>query len=596
MPFATDVDNKWAIPSCTGGNCLRSHVNKTETLNALVMLTKAGIQSSQIMVGVSSYGRSFRMQDENCSGPFCTFAGGRGQSQAYKGRCTGTGGYISNAELNEIIGNHGSFSIVKSFVDSTSNSNILMYGNPGAVDWVAYMDGDTKADRINWIKQQNFGGFSDWAIDLESFTGADVNPNTDDDDDGDDFADLGEPDDSLVSCDTNPGDLQSIANNLDNLTERCAALYTLDVLSNMIDESLKLFDENNKNYDRQFGYYSTWVKDNIDPKLDNFTDFVKGEGNPFFKCTWKAGKRTGSGPCTDIPHYWDEEATFEVDYELVDEDGFHAAVSDKLGIDKDWIAFGNRDKDYECRTTVNEATQRRPGMGNTGAPPPCSRYYMKRHNVPIKADDSKINIPSPKEMITSILPNITVLKDTMVTTSALVSLGIYDDTPNGDNVMDAIVGYSLPVLQLAESVDSMKTVKDIGEKAHDEARRTLILSIISYILMALPFVGEAIGPVVGSATALARIALLVSQAGTVAVTIADIIKDPTSAPFEILGLILSSGFSGGGARLTRQDALGKSAKARLLMKEDDLQKFSQSFRDKDALVQKISKKPAVCKV
>lgn len=593
MLFAADVDNKWAIPSCTGGNCLRSHVNKTETLNALVMLTKAGVQSSQIMVGVSSYGRSFRMQDENCSGPFCTFAGGRGQSQAYKGRCTGTGGYIANAELNEIIGNHGGFSIVKSFVDSTSNSNILMYGNPGAVDWVAYMDGDTKADRVNWIKQQNFGGFSDWAIDLESFTGDDTNPGTDDDDEPD-FADLSDDDDSATTCGTNPGSLQSISDSLDNLSRRCASLFTLDVLATMIDDSLVLFDENNKDYDTKFGYYEKWVKENIDAKLDNFTEFGRGEGNQFFKCNWKAGKRTGSGPCTAVPHFWDEETTFEVDFELVDENGFYAAASDKLGIDRDWIAFGNRDKDYECRSTVNEATQRRPGMGNTGAPPPCSRYYMKRHNVPIKADDSKIKIPSPKEMIVNILPNITSLRETMVTTSALVNLGIYDDTQDETDVMDAVVGYSMPVLQLSESVDSMKTVKDIGERAHDEDKRNLIMKIISYVLMALPFVGEAIGSVVGSATALARIAMIVTQVGTAATTIADIIEDSDSAPYAILGLILSSG-PGGGGRLTRQDALGRSAAARRLMKEGDLSKFTDSFKAKDALVKKISQKPTTCK-
>jgi chitinase len=31
-----DAGNKWSNPGCPGGNCLRSHVNKTETLNALV--------------------------------------------------------------------------------------------------------------------------------------------------------------------------------------------------------------------------------------------------------------------------------------------------------------------------------------------------------------------------------------------------------------------------------------------------------------------------------------------------------------------------------------------------------------------------------
>lgn len=106
------MDHKWAIPSCEGGNCLRSHVNKTETDNALAMLTKVGVKSKQIVVGVTSYGRSFRMADQNCSGPFCTFLGGKSDSRAYEARCTQTAGYISNAEITEIINNHGNYSIV----------------------------------------------------------------------------------------------------------------------------------------------------------------------------------------------------------------------------------------------------------------------------------------------------------------------------------------------------------------------------------------------------------------------------------------------------------------------------------------------------
>lgn len=101
------------------------------------------------------------------------------------------------------------------------------------------------------------------------------------------------------------------------------------------------------------------------------------------------------------------------------------------------------------------------------------------------------------------------------------------------------------------------------------------------------------GPLVGSATALARIALLVSEAGNVAVTIADIAKDPTFAPFAMLGLIV--GAAGGGGKLSRTESLGEASKARRLMKAADLAKFPQRFRYRDALMQKISKK-SMCKV
>ncbi|OAA53155.1 chitinase 18-8 [Cordyceps fumosorosea ARSEF 2679] len=587
-----DVGNKWAVPGCDGGNCLRSHVNKTETINALAMLTKAGVHSNQVLVGVSSYGRSFRMKDEHCSGPFCTFLGARGHSQAYEGRCTGTGGYISNAEIGEIIGKQQNYSVVQSFVDKDSGSNIAMYGEPGAVDWVAYMDGDMKTDRIDWIKQQNFRGFSDWAIDLESFTGDEDNSGDDgtydpDDDDWDwDF-------DGDTACNDSPGSLQSIAHGIDGMKKKCASLYTLKALSGMIDESFELFGKNNKGYDEQFGHYATWVKENIDPKLDSFMAFGKGDGNEFFTCTWKVGRRVGSGPCRGMPHYWEEESTFTVEYKLSDEDGFYKAASEKLGIDKDWIAIGNRDKDYDCRTNVNEATQGRPGRGS-GISPPCSKIFRRRMNVPVKAADDKIKVGNPKEMLSNIMPNIAALKDTLTSTYATVGLGIYDDTQDRADVMDAVVGYSLPVLQLSESVDSMKTIKGIGEKANADKKRNLILSIITYVLMALPFVGEAVGPLVGSATAVARIAVLVTEVGTVATTIADIVADKDSAPFAILGLILGSGLGGEG-RLSRQEGLSKASAARRALSADDLAKYTDSFKEKDALIQKISRKGSCSK-
>jgi GH18 family chitinase len=52
-----DYGNKWTTPGCPSGNCLRSHVNETETKDALAMITKAGVPSGKIVVGVSSYGR-----------------------------------------------------------------------------------------------------------------------------------------------------------------------------------------------------------------------------------------------------------------------------------------------------------------------------------------------------------------------------------------------------------------------------------------------------------------------------------------------------------------------------------------------------------
>jgi chitinase len=61
-----DYTNKYATPGCPLyseglGNCLRSHINLTETMNTLSMITKAGIPSNMIAIGISTYSRSFQM-------------------------------------------------------------------------------------------------------------------------------------------------------------------------------------------------------------------------------------------------------------------------------------------------------------------------------------------------------------------------------------------------------------------------------------------------------------------------------------------------------------------------------------------------------
>jgi hypothetical protein len=279
------------------------------------MLTKAGVEARKIIVGVSSYGRSFRMADENCSGPFCTFVGAKNDSRAYPGRCTTTRGYISNAELNEIIQNHGNLSIMKSYVDDASGSNILMYRDAGAVDWVAYMDGKVKTDRTDCVKSLNFGGTSDWAIDLTAFTT--------DDDYGDDAGGNEDGTDNLgfLGCtkDMNPGTLQGLADKAGTLTNRCIALFTLDILYSTLLNSLSLFETNSHDYDDKFGYYADWVKEGINARLADYMSLGGGKGNKYFTCHWTWGIDESTDPCASMPHIWEDRESYTIRYELTDE-------------------------------------------------------------------------------------------------------------------------------------------------------------------------------------------------------------------------------------------------------------------------------------
>ncbi|KAI7971863.1 hypothetical protein EIK77_007462 [Talaromyces pinophilus] len=155
-----DYGNKNSDPGCPAGNCLRSDVNLTETVNALSMITKAGVPSNMIVVGVTSYGRSFQMTTPGCYTEMCTYTGP--SSGAIPGACTNTAGYLGNGEINDIIAQNSSGMIQ---YEDDSFSDILVYDED---QWVSYMTDDNKATRAQLYQQLFFAGTVDWALDLQS--------------------------------------------------------------------------------------------------------------------------------------------------------------------------------------------------------------------------------------------------------------------------------------------------------------------------------------------------------------------------------------------------------------------------------------------
>ncbi|KAE8152020.1 chitinase [Aspergillus avenaceus] len=135
-----DAHNSNSQEGCERGNCLRSQINLTETKQSLAMITKAGVPGKKVIVGVASYGRSFKMSEAGCWGPDCTFVGDRFNSKAKKGKCTGTAG----------------------------NSDILVYDG---TEWVGYMSSATKNTRTTLYAAWGLGGTSDWATDLQQYHG-----------------------------------------------------------------------------------------------------------------------------------------------------------------------------------------------------------------------------------------------------------------------------------------------------------------------------------------------------------------------------------------------------------------------------------------
>lgn len=82
----------------------------------------------------------------------------------------GTRGYISDAEINEIIRTNPS-----ARTWNADRTDYLVYNN---TDWVAYMTPANKASRESYYQSQAMGGSSDWAVDLQSFGSDTGTPNS----------------------------------------------------------------------------------------------------------------------------------------------------------------------------------------------------------------------------------------------------------------------------------------------------------------------------------------------------------------------------------------------------------------------------------
>ncbi len=126
-------------------------------------ITKAGVPADKIVVGVTSYGRSFAMADASCHTEQCQFTGTRLESNAKKGPCTDTAGYISDAEIKDVI---RSGRINHNYIDITSHTNIIVYDD---TEWIGFMTPDMKDVRKNYYKELGMGGITDWASDLEDY-------------------------------------------------------------------------------------------------------------------------------------------------------------------------------------------------------------------------------------------------------------------------------------------------------------------------------------------------------------------------------------------------------------------------------------------
>ncbi|KAH6608594.1 hypothetical protein Trco_001940 [Trichoderma cornu-damae] len=560
-----DFGSHWASDGCPKGGCLRSHVNMTETLNALSMITKAGVEARKIVVGIATYGRSFKMTDPKCKGPMCTFVGPL--SAAAKGECTQTSGYISNAEISDIM-DDGDAHSVQAWYDEKTDSDYLIYNE---TEWVAYMSKSVKDSRTKKYRDLNFGGVSNWAVDLEDWwpDRYDVDGTEKDDTDG--------LDGLFDTCDDTYGSLEDIPKYMGG---RCSSFYLVTLLSSDLSRALEAYREVSDGYDDKFNWYVDWVIEGIDPLLEVFM-LQDRDGNKYMDCTWRTMNNQGSGPCTEMrldvagPHMGPRI----IEYRLRDEEGFYEALLRQHSIEKEWVTWGDYARNDPCLPCFP------PSLSGC---PLCLNDYAMYKNFPRRiSDTSKIEVPNPKKLVDASILKMNELAELMASTIPLLRMGNLDADDD-----DPALAFSMPIFMLADSIESIKTVKEIGEEQKKAKTRELVLGIFEIVFSIIPFLGEA-GTALGGAAFLARAAGFIAKIGSGALTIVEIVNDPLSAPFAVLELLMGGlGIKSQGPRKGFRSA----ADARRALDEDKLKLFSPEFRRKDELVRQILQRSRSCAV
>ncbi|KAL7785632.1 glycoside hydrolase family 18 protein [Trichoderma ceciliae] len=569
-----DYGNKWTSPGCSTGNCLRSHVNETETKDALAMITKAGVPSNKVVVGVASYGRSFKMAAAGCDGPMCKFTGSPRESNAYAGRCTNTAGYISNAEIKEII---ASGKINKQWV--AAGSDILVYNN---TEWVAYMNNSIKSDREKLYASYNMAGTTDWAVDLLEFhDGSDLDGGA-----AGDFPldyEYKIDKDFYSKCDASYDSLDALESRKDKIPDDCMYIYMAKVEAKIMGDALNKYDDLiDDDYDDKFRTFQAYVKQQVPDQINAFMG--NGKAGDYFECE-ETGPRNCCGSCRyfcdddsnedcddsdnctsgsgtfkiscptefkdgEVGNWHTQDAAPNTTFALEKEYGFYKAIYDDYGIEKDWIKFG------DTHVYLNNGCQYSDDINK------CIRENDNWYwNYPQASGDIKVS--NPKDIIGD---SDDKSRDLLSRLNVLITMADYDELEDPADLVDAAM---LPALSIDSAVSSMGEVAEQAKEIEKAQRQEMILSFITGVLFFIPFVGSAAGA--AGLTAVRTILGMLGPAAEAGLLTWSVIEDPDNAFATIFSTLATAGIGAGG--------WGKAARAKRGMSSKDIDALG-SIKDK----------------
>ncbi|KAJ4398161.1 Glucan endo-1,3-alpha-glucosidase agn1 [Neurospora sp. IMI 360204] len=363
----------------------------------------------------------------------------------------------------------------------------------------------------------------------------------------------------------------------------CWNKWALKILIRTLRGLKDEYEESTKGYDHLFDVYQDYVKKNIDPQLQNFINPSNhlSPGLKYFDCVLTYGgekhEKTGC-QYIGLDGFGIQPVSWEVVFTLRDASGFYAEILDKLGIAKEWVTFGDVKLANGCKDDGYFGGAH--GTGRQGHRP-CQPLHQTLTNFPKAIDTKDISIPNPKVVLEAALANMTALVDSLLVAYFLVGT----DTTEADSG-DVVTAASMPIFMLQQAIDNMNEIKKMGAHIIEENKKKLILLILGIVLMVIPIIGEAGGALFGGIAMISRIVAIVDIAGNVGLTAYDIVEDPASAPFAIMGMLM--GFGAGktlGGRTEKSFA--EAGLARKAMPASSVAKLGNIFVENDTKIQKL---------
>jgi glucan 1,3-beta-glucosidase len=340
----------------------------------------------------------------------------------------------------------------------------------------------------------------------------------------------------------------------------CADLYSIRALQSMLQASVDQFVSANSGYDAVYGYYVEAVNGFVRSGLLNFMG-QDGAGNQYFTCAFHIvgvpGSKTTTHQCPITHNEIGFNPAYTITYTLNDSDGFFNALQTQLGIQKDWVKFGVQYTPNPC-TTPNSV---------------CSDRGISLNNFPTAAD--KITVSNPKDTVTAAMANITATQNSIFARELDMLSGQWYGSTN-----DIVQVVSMPVMMLQQAIEAMGKAKALGTSQKAADQKNLILEILSVVFIFIPFLDD----IVPEALAAARIGTLIGDAGSLAITLQDVVSDPSSAPLAILGVL-----GGAGATLADVGNMAKLASARRGISDDTISGIGPTFKALDGELRAIER-------